>query len=205
MSRLTRQPYDKSSILRTNGWSTHSEYSREPNDFYSTDPSAIDCLLKYEDFDENIWECACGNGVLSKRLIDYGHTVYSTDKYYRGYGSVQNFLTVEKRFNGDIITNPPYKLAFEFVNKALELTNRKVAMFLRLQFIESQKRYAHIFKKNPPKKIMPFVKRINCYRNDDRSLKGSTVSYAWFIWDKEYDGNTTIEWIDNRGLIKDER
>ena len=190
-------------ILRTNGWSNHSEYDRPVDDFYSTDPSAIDYLLKYEDFDYNIWECACGNGVLSKKLIEHGHTVYSTDKYYRGYGKVQNFLTVNDKFNGDIITNPPFNLAFEFVNKALELTNRKVAMFLRIQFIESQKRYIHIFKDNPPKKIMPFVKRINCYRNDDRSLKGSTVCYAWFVWDKEYDGKTTIEWIDNREVKSD--
>lgn len=194
---------DNLSILRINGWSNHSEYERQVDDFYSTDPVAIDYLLKYEDFDNNIWECACGNGVLSKRLIEYGHIVYSTDKYYRGYGTVQNFLTVNEKFDGDIITNPPFKLAFEFVNKALELTNRKVAMFLRIQFIESQKRYTHIFKDNPPKKIMPFVKRINCYRNDDRSLKGSTTLYAWFVWDKEYDGKTTIEWIDNRGVKED--
>lgn len=195
---------DTSSVLRMNGWSNHSDYDRQVNDFYSTDPVAIDYLLKYEDFDSNIWECACGNGALSNRLIEHGHIVYSTDKYYRGYGKVQNFLTVDKKFDGDIITNPPFKLAFEFVNKALELTNRKVAMFLRIQFIESQKRYSHIFKDNPPKKIMPFVKRINCYRNDDRSLKGSTTLYAWFVWDNEYDGKTTLEWIDNRSVKKNE-
>ena len=98
----------------------------------------------------------------------------------------------------DIITNPPYKYATEFVEKALELTNRKVAMFLKIQFLESQKRYERLFMNNPPKKVLPFVKRIDCWRNDDRSLKGSTVLYAWFIWDKEYTGKTMIEWIDNR-------
>ncbi len=70
-------------------------------------------------------------------------------------------------------------------------------MFLRIQFLESQKRYRKIFKQYPPKKVLPFVKRIQCYRNDNRNLKGSAVLYAWFIWDKKYDGETIIEWIDN--------
>lgn len=184
--------------IRTNGWSSHSEYERQPEDFYSTDPVAIDYLLKYETFDKNIWECACGNGNLSKRLILHGYDVYSTDKYDRGYGDVLNFLNTNKKFNGDIITNPPYKMSTQFIIKALELTNRKVAMLFKIQFVESIKRYEHIFKDNPPKKILPFVKRINCYRNDDRSLGNSAICYSWFVWDKEYTGKTILEWIDNR-------
>lgn len=186
-------------ILRTQGWSTHSDYKRANDDFYSTDPSAIDYLLEHETFDKFIWECACGNGNLSKRLMDYGYAVKSTDLVYRGFGSEEsvNFLQCNESFPGDIITNPPYKLATEFVEKALELSNRKVAMFFKIQFIESKKRFSRIFKNNPPSKILPFVSRIDCYRNDDRSLKGSTVCYAWWIWDKEYDGKTTVEWIEN--------
>lgn len=186
--------------IRINGWGTHSDYDRQPDDFYSTDPVAIDYLLKYESFDKNIWECACGNGNLSKRLIMNGYDVYSTDKYDRGFGDVLNFLTVDKKFDGDIITNPPYKIATQFILKALELSNRKVAMLFKINFVESIKRYEGIFKDNPPKKIMVFVKRINCYRNDDRNLGSSAVVYAWFVWDKEYTGKTVFEWIDNREM-----
>lgn len=60
--------------------------SRALDDFYATDPTAIDYLLKYESFDRNVWECACGNGNLSKRLEDYGYNVLSTDLVYRGFG-----------------------------------------------------------------------------------------------------------------------
>ena len=74
------------SIFSTLGASSHSDYERVNHDFYSTDPKAIDYLLKYEDFDENIWECACGNGNLSKRLEMHNHNVLSTDIVYRGYG-----------------------------------------------------------------------------------------------------------------------
>ena len=70
-------------------------------------------------------------------------------------------------------------------------------MFLKIQFLESKNRWLKLFKDFPPATIYVFVKRINCYRNDDRSIKGSAVCYAWFVWDKEYTGETRVRWIDN--------
>ena len=176
----------------------HSAKSRALNDFYSTDPIAIDYLLKYESFDKNIWECACGNGNLSKRLEDYGYNVLSTDLVYRGFGEGEiDFLKQKDKFNGDIITNPPYRYATEFCRKALELTNRKVAMFLKVQFLESRKRYIGLYKDYPPKCIYVFVKRIGCYKNDIREEYRSAVCYCWYVWDKEYTGETMVRWIDN--------
>lgn len=189
---------NKTSIYTTLGASSHSDYERVEHDFYSTDPKAINYLLKYEMFDNKIWECACGNGNLSKRLERFGYNVTSTDLVYRGFGRGQiDFLKCHKKFHGDIITNPPYKYATEFVLKALELSKRKVAMFLKIQFLESKSRWLKLFRDFPPSTIYVFVKRINCYRNDDRSIKGSAVCYAWFVWDKEYTGETRVRWIDN--------
>ena len=85
----------------------------------------------------------------------------------------------------------------EFVTKALELSDRKVAMFLKLQFLETKKRYDHIFKDKPLARVYVFVKRIRCFRNDVWNNDTSAVAYAWFIWDKEYSGETRIRWIDN--------
>ena len=178
--------------------STHTKQSRQSDDFYSTDPTAIDYLLKYESFDRNVWECACGNGNLSKRLEDYGYNVLSTDLVYRGFGEGEiDFLKQKDKFNGDIITNPPYRYATEFCRKALELTNRKVAMFLKIQFLESKKRYIKLYRDYPPKCIYVFVKRINCYKNDIREEYRSAVCYCWYVWDKEYTGETMVRWIDN--------
>ena len=81
---------DKSSVFRIIGASNHSDYDRVNHDFYSTDPKAINYLLKYEKFDKNIWECACGNGNLSKRLEKFGYNVMSTDLVYRGFGGGAN-------------------------------------------------------------------------------------------------------------------
>ena len=183
----------------TMGASNHSNTVRVDNDYYSTNPIAIDYLLEHEDFSENVWECACGSGKLSERLKENGFNVKSTDLIYRGYGEKEgiDFLFQDQVFDGDIITNPPYNLALEFVEKALELSNRKVAMFLRIQFLESKKRYERLLKEHPPKKVLVFVKRMRCYPNDSDTLKSSAICFAWFIWDKEYSGNTILEWIDN--------
>lgn len=69
----------KNSIYSTLGASNHSNYARAKMDYYATDPKAIDDLFNVEDFSNSIWEPACGEGHLSKRMIDYDKQVYSTD------------------------------------------------------------------------------------------------------------------------------
>ena len=57
----------------------------EPNDYYATEPRAIELLLDLESFSDHIWEPACGEGHLSKVLEKKGYNVYSTDLIERGY------------------------------------------------------------------------------------------------------------------------
>ena len=194
---------NKKSTFTCLGASNHALEEREANDFYATDSIAIDKLFAVEEFDKYIWECACGDGELSKRMEEYGKIVYSTDLIDRGYTfgfSGIDFLKIDKekdgQFVGDIITNPPYKYITEFILKALELTNNKVAMFCKLTTLESQSRYDDIWSKYPPKTIYVFSKRIACYKNNDRtSYQSSAVCYAWFIWEKGFTGEPIIRWI----------
>lgn len=137
----------------TLGARNYAQNERETNDYYATEPKALELLLQEETFDKNIWECACGEGHLSKVLKAHGHKVFSTDLIDRGYGiGGIDFLQWESSFQGDIITNPPYKYALEFVEKALEVIppGHKVAMFLKLQFLEGKAR-RKFFDKSPPK------------------------------------------------------
>lgn len=99
------------SIYKTLGASNHTDKEREEHDFYATSSIAIDKLYATGELTcKNIWECACGEGDLSKRLEDFGYTVKSTDLVDRGYGeSGVDFLAQTEVFNGDILTNPPYK------------------------------------------------------------------------------------------------
>jgi 2-polyprenyl-3-methyl-5-hydroxy-6-metoxy-1,4-benzoquinol methylase len=80
-------------IYSTLGASNHSESERAENDYYATDPKAIDYLLEKATLNRNIWECACGEGHLSKRLTELGYNVKSTDLIDRGLGGVQTFYS----------------------------------------------------------------------------------------------------------------
>lgn len=186
----------RSSILLTGGHN-YSDYDREKHDFYATDPKAIDMLFGVEQFNKNIWECACGQGHLSKRMKSYGKQVTSTDLIDRGFGNGGvDFLSCAEKFDGDIITNPPYKYAEDFIFKALELTKNKVAMLLRIQFLEGIKRYDTLFTKKPPKVLYVFSSRIGCAMDGEFGSHSNTaVCYAWFVWEKDYTGETIIRWI----------
>ena len=104
------------------GASNHTDGERPKDDFYATEPRAAELLLDVETFNRNIWECACGEGHLAKVFTAQGYEVRSSDIIDRGYGDVLDFLQVQEEWAGDIITNPPYKYALEFAEKALEVT-----------------------------------------------------------------------------------
>lgn len=169
----------------------------EEHDYYATDPRAVELLLEQEKFAPCIWEPACGEGHISKVLEENGYSVISTDLIDRGFGvGGMDFLKVTSKFSGDIITNPPYKYAREFVEKALELveSERKVAMFLKLTFLEGQNR-RDLFRKYPPQTVYVSSARLQCAKNGEFS-GGSMVAYAWFVWQKGYEGPAQIKWIN---------
>lgn len=169
----------------------------EENDYYATEPRAVELLLEQELFDGPIWECACGEGHLSEAMEAAGLEVDSTDLIDRGYGAAGvDFLASFRHWPGDIITNPPYKYAKEFVEKALEVVQpgRKVAMFLKLTFLEGQAR-RELFRKYPPQTVYVSSARLECAKNGN-FMNSSAVAYAWFLWVKGYQGPTYIKWIN---------
>ena len=98
---------NKNSVYKTLGASNHTDKERQNEDFYATEPKAAKLLLELETFSPNIWECACGDGSLSKVFESAGYNVKSTDLVDRGFGeSGVDFLKIETEFDGDIITNP---------------------------------------------------------------------------------------------------
>ena len=186
-------------------WTTNNE-DREDNDFYATDPNSLKIFLDRIDEDNihigpTIWECACGTGVLSEVLKERGYKVASSDIIDRGYPNthIVDFLNVGETFtfDGDVLTNPPYKYALDFIKQALSVVEdgNKVIMYLKIQFLEGKER-KKFYKDNPPKYIYVFSERQTCYRNGDFSeKKGSTVCYCWYIWEKGYKGDPIIRWL----------
>lgn len=187
----------------TLGASSHAEHERAQHDYYATHPIAARLLVQMHDFNIDVWEPACGEGHISKELLAHGYNVDSTDLIDRGYGNggVDFFDPLIEHWCGDIITNPPYSLAQAFITKAIEIipVGNQVAMFLKLQFLETKGRKA-FFKQYPPKIVYVSSNRIPCALNGDfDALKmggGSAVAYAWYIWEKGYTGNTIIKWFN---------
>lgn len=173
---------------------------RPDDDFYPTPPEATEALLAHETFTGTIWEPACGDGAISRVLEAHGHTVRSTDLNYRGYGiGDRNFLDEFPAYNEDanvanIITNPPFKLAEEFIWKSLEMTTGKVAMLCKLQFLEGGKRKL-MFESTPLKKVYVFSKRLSMTRNGEKMKNSGMIAFAWFVWEHGYTGEATIGWL----------
>ena len=181
---------------------------REENDFYATDSYAVLKMAnKFKElgFHKKIWECACGKGHLSKPLIELGYDVLSTDLIDRGFGEIEDFLQSNREWEGDIITNPPFKNAVDFIEKSMEILKdgRKAAFLLKIQFLETRKR-AEIFKKHGLKAVVVNSERICCAMNGDFDLYfkkkngkyiGGTQCFAWFIFEKGYEGKPYIDFV----------
>lgn len=190
---------NSNSVFKTLGATSHSEYERVAHDYYATEPKALELLLQLETFN-NVWECACGEGHLSEVLKRYNIHSRSSDLIDRGYGEVYDFLSIENQeWNGDILTNPPYKYSLEFVFKALDIIpyKSKVVMFMGIQFLEGKKR-KYLYETTPPIKIYVSSSRLNCARNGDFKTFGTNSArcYAWYIWEKGYKGDTIIKWFN---------
>lgn len=139
-------------VFKTLGASNHTDADRQREDYYATEPKATEWLCKLERFEGRILEPSCGEGHMSRVLEAAGYDVASRDLVDRGYGEVADFLAIDNlEWDGNIVTNPPYKYAQQFVEKALSIIpeGKKVAMFLKLTFLEGKARRA-LFRSTPP-------------------------------------------------------
>lgn len=139
-------------VFKTLGASNHTDANRQREDYYATEPKATEWLCKLEQFEGRILEPSCGEGHMSRVLEAAGYEVVSRDLVDRGYGEVADFLSIDNmEWDGNIVTNPPYKYAQQFVEKALSIIpeGKKVAMFLKLTFLEGKARRS-LFRSTPP-------------------------------------------------------
>ena len=178
------------------------EAEREKHDYYATPPTAIHKVMPtFKDIvklNTNVWECACGEGHISRVLQEYGFNVKSSDLIDRGFGEVQDFLTCTTTFNGDIVTNPPFKLADNFIRHAMTLLEKdgnKAIFLLKVQFLESKQRKS-LFEEMPFKYLIVNSERQLCAKNGEFEKYTSTAQcYCWFIFEKGYEGLPQILWV----------
>lgn len=175
---------------------------RAPFEFYPTPPSAIRALLSVERFEGDIWEPACGDGAIGRELVAAGYDVIATDITDWGYGYPgYDFLTLEKPFARNIVTNPPYGwgMADRFVEKALAFTAEtggRVAMLLNIASLCHPKRHDD-FVRQPPRVIYALDECV-CFPLGDPARAAPHTNkhrYAWLIWDHAHKGDTVIRWL----------
>lgn len=190
------------SVFKCLASSHHTTYERQHEDYYATDPKAAHLLMSVEPTLSNIWECACGEKHLANVFAHYGVLDRASDLVDRCKNETLDFLSIDNtHWEGDIVTNPPYKYAQEFIEKALTIVDdgHYVCMFLKITFLEGKRR-KELFQRYPPKTIYVSSSRINCAKNGKfenlRETGGSAVAYAWYVWQKGYKGETIIKWIN---------
>lgn len=167
----------------------------EGPDFYPTPAWATHALIDNENFSGGIWECACGDGAMSKVLESVNSDVSSSDLYNRGFGEPGVDFLAADWCADNIITNPPYNSAEGFVKNGARLARKKFALLLRLAFLEGANRANTIFRDLPPSRVWVFSERITFYPSGVKQQGSGTTAYAWFVWDKESTSGTELKWI----------
>lgn len=164
-------------------------------DYFPTPAWATYALMESEIFEGEIWECACGDGAMSRILESRGNSVRSSDLYDRGYGQSGIDFTQATDAVDNIVTNPPYNSAEEFVRTGVMLARKKFALLLRLAFLEGANRARTIFSDCPPARVWVFSERITFYPAGAVQAGSGTTAYAWFVWDKSCSEGTKLKWL----------
>jgi hypothetical protein len=169
--------------------------SERGHDAYFTPPVAVEALLRVEKIPHRVWEPAAGPGNIVHVLRNHGHAVIASDLIdYGGLDFVRDFLRETEIPAGveAIVTNPPFKLAEQFVEHALQL-RPLVVMLLRLAFLESERRCGilegrglarvHVFRRQ-----LPMMHRAGW----EGRKANSGMAFAWFVWDRNHVGPATV-------------
>ena len=177
------------------------EPADSPDDF-PTPPWATRALLEHvlETPSLRTLSClepACGAGHMAKVLRDYFKEVRYSDAYHYGYGPVRDYLTAPYEANAVdwVITNPPFRLAEEFVLRSLTVARRGVAILARTVFLESSGRYREIFQQSPPSIFAQFVERVPMVKGRLDIRATTATGYAWFVWDKQANCSPRLAWV----------
>lgn len=142
-------------------------------------------------------EPACGRGYMARPLAEYFGKVDASDAYHYGFAPVRDFLAspYEALSHDWVVTNPPFRLAEEFVERALLVARRGVAILARTVFLESVGRYEGIFRTRPPSKFAQFSERVPMVKGRVDAKASTATGYAWFVWEKGAEQSPRLMWV----------
>ncbi len=142
------------SKIATNITGGNTAYKRSETDFYPTPPEATQALLDFLKLDHEsiIWEPACGEGHMLSVMRNNGYIAIGTD-----INTGSDYLKVPKIDCDWIITNPPFSLSQDFINKSIE-HHKPFAFLLKSQYWHAKKRF-DLFNEHKPQYILPLTWR----------------------------------------------
>lgn len=173
---------------------------RRASDFYETPYSMTRQFLDVEHFDKSktFLEPACGDNAIVKVLRERFSNVHAHDLKYG-----QDFLGYDGKVDY-IITNPPFSLAKEFILKAKEVSD-KFSMLLPLSYLHGKERHDLIYMSDGfrLKTVYVFTRypMLGDPLREDGKYRTGMMVYAWFVWEREYNGFPTLKWIDNHKYV----
>lgn len=143
---------------------------------------------------------ACGNGAMVRALSEYALAVGASDVHDYGWGHVVHDFLMPYKPPGLgttdwVITNPPFRLAEQFVERGLELAEHGVALLVRSVFVEGVGRYERLYRDRPPAVIAQFTERVPMVKGRLDPKASTATSYAWIVWAKEPVKETRLAWI----------
>lgn len=176
----------------------HDSLDDFPTPLWAT-RALLEHVLKFE-LNDSVWEPACNRGFMARPLFEYFDKVWATDIHDYGYEEMldqHDFLMpfVTQQIKPDwIITNPPFRLADQFVLRAREVASKGCAFIVRSAFLEGITRYNELFSKTPPSIIAQFCERVPMVKARIDPQVSSATAYSWLIW--EWSSNQTkFVWI----------
>ena len=133
----------------------------------------------------SVREPACNRGYMERPLGEYFRTVFASDVHDYGEGyCIGDFLGMERAPKTDfVITNPPFRLAAQFVGRGLEVATEGVAVLVRCAFTEGVERYQQLFSQRPPVTVAQFCERVPMVKGRCDQKASTATAYCWLIWD----------------------
>jgi hypothetical protein len=190
-------------------------------DYFPTPPFATRALCEFleqqlgELGELEAWEPAAGGLHMARPLLEAFKSVRASDVFAyddETSGCALELELIDFTLTGatepdvDLIaTNPPFVLACEFIETALQKARLGVAMLVRTSFIEGEERLDELFEKCPPTFALQFSERVVMLKGrlvrkgavdwgasaevwEKARAKGkeptasTATSYAWLIW-----------------------
>lgn len=166
-----------------------SDKARPSTDYYPTlDEYAFTSLAHFlgdKRLPQNarIWECACGEGQLARKMIDCGYEVVASTLEDQGYGYTGIDFTDPELSPPEfdwIITNPPFSKSREFIRCAARF-RRPFAFISKAQFWNVKANY-QLFVDHPPSFVLPFTWRLNFFEPHKYRGGSPTMDTQWNVW-----------------------